>query len=268
MNAPRFTLGAANSTGNSANSKAMEPLVYTWDFSAGQFGWIGDFSDYPVGEEEFFELESGVRSLPESVGDESALFITGSNRSDELFMYFRNDISGLMPTTYDVVFDIELASSAPDGRFGIGGSPANSVYLKAGVTETEPVPLPTDWEGDFYRLNVDKGGQSQAGADSIVLGDIAKPPGDDDLDYSLITRDNADTPFQFTAERDDAWLYFGTDSGFEGTTALYYTRFQATFTPVDNATPVPQASASLGLVMLGILFGLQQAYRAIQRLNA
>jgi hypothetical protein len=47
-------------------------------------------------------------------------------------------------TNYTVTFDIELASNAPDGSIGIGGSPANSVFLKAGATLIEPLAIAND----------------------------------------------------------------------------------------------------------------------------
>ena len=208
--------------------------LLSWDFSKGDFNWQGDFADYPLGEDEFFQLDSGLRPLPNNLGDGTALFITGDNRSDDLFMYFRQEINGLEPNTnYEVQFDIELASNAPDGSVGIGGSPANSVFLKAGVTLIEPLPL-VDSSG-YLRLNVDKGNQANSGTDSVLLGDIAKPESDTfDFDYEIIERTNQE-PFVFSSDDSgNAWLYFGTDSGFEGTTALYYTNFVVDFTTVKD----------------------------------
>lgn len=239
---------------------ASSSVVFSWDFSQGTLGWQGGFADYPQGEEDFYELDFGLRSLPANLGGESALFITGNNHSDDLFMYFRNFVTGLTPeTTYQVTFNVELASDAPDGSVGIGGSPANSVYLKAGVTQVEPLAQ-TETGSNFLQLNVDKGNQSQEGKDAIVLGDIAKPD-DGTFDYALIRRDNTDDPFTFrTGESGSAWLYFGTDSGFEGTTALYYTNFQAQFTPVPQFTSIPEPS-SLGLILIAGLGLLFQGYR-------
>lgn len=203
--------------------------VFKWNFSQDTRRWKADFSDYPTRQEEIFELDSGVRALPEELGDKEALFITGNNRSDDLFMYFRRFVTGLAPnTTYAVDFGIKFASEAQDGSVGIGGSPGNSVFLKAGVTLVEPIPV-----RDF-KLSIDKGAQSQRGPDSIVLGDIAKPEGDTSSDFVFVERQNFFKPFTFTTDRDgNAWLYFGTDSGFEGATNLFYKSFRAEFTPTS-----------------------------------
>lgn len=234
--------------------------LLTWNFSEGNLGWQGDFADYPPGEEEFYQLDSGLRPLPENLGDDTALFITGANRSDDLFMYFRNQIYGLAPNTnYQITFDIELASNAPDGSFGIGGSPANSVYLKAGAALVEPLPL-LNYNENLLRLNLDKGNQANTGADSVLLGDIAKPDdGTFNFDYALIDR-SSQQPYSFrTDDSGSAWLYFGTDSGFEGTTTLYYTNFSAEFVAVDNndSTSVPEASNLLFIIGFGILLFLK-----------
>lgn len=227
------------------------PQTFSWDFSTDDaLGWQAGFADYPPGEEDFYQLNADVRSLPFNLGGDQALFITGDNRSDDLFMYFRQRVTGLDPNTrYQVIFDLELASDAPADSFGIGGSPATSVYLKAGATQVEPLPSLIDPNEGFLRLNVDKGNQSQVGKDAVLLGDIAKPAGDDTWDYALINRNNQANPFQFrTDDSGSAWLYFGTDSGFEGTTALYYTQFSATFAP---HMAVPEPMSLMFLVLAG-----------------
>ncbi len=237
----------------STTSSQTLSTLFSWDFSQSSVGWQGGFADYPAGEEDFYELDFGWQPLPAHLGDASALVITGNNHSDDLFMYFRNQVTGLDPNTmYNVFFDIELASDAPDGSFGIGGSPANSVYLKAGATLWEPLPEVSDLDSNFLELNVDKGYQSTGGRDGLVLGDIAKPPGDETFDYALITRNNDQQPFSFrTDDSGSAWIYFGTDSGFEGTTTLYYTNFRAEFVQTSDPTPIPEPTSFLPLILLG-----------------
>ena len=224
-----------------------------FDFSTGSHGFVAGFADYPVGEETFYELDSGLRPLPTNLGTGTSLFITGNNHSDDLFMYYRRQIAGLLPSTpYRVTFDIELASEAEFGSFGIGGSPAHSVYLKAGASGAEPDRLIQE---GFYRMSVDKGQQSQPGAAALVLGDVSKAeeaqPG-----FQLIARSSAANAFEAQTSPDGGlWLFFGTDSGFEGPTQLYYTDFRATLTPI----PEPQTFVNALTALLTL--GVARAYR-------
>ena len=81
-----------------------------------------------------------------------------------------------------------------------------------------------------YTLNVDKGKQLDRGENMIVLGNIAG--GANIQDYTLITRTNADSyvPFVTTSNNDgELWLIVGTDSGYTGTTTIYYTNVSVVF---------------------------------------
>ena len=113
---------------------------------------------------------------------------------------------------------VELASKYPEESVGIGGSPGASVYLKAGGSAIEPMPVE---EGDDIRMNIDKGNQSQGGQDMVVLGNIGIPG--NEFEYQLIQRDNRQNPVHIKTDSNGSmWLVVGTDSGFEGTTTLYY----------------------------------------------
>ncbi|WP_013325682.1 PEP-CTERM sorting domain-containing protein [Gloeothece verrucosa] len=236
-------------------------VVFSWNFAEGAAGWQGGFADYPSGEETFYELNFSLRPLPSPLVNNQALWITGNNHSDDLFMYFRNQVSGLTPsTTYQVTFNVELASDAPDGSIGIGGSPANSVYLKAGATTTEPIAMLAP-SSNFLLLNVDKGNQAQGGRDAVVLGDVAKPD-DGKFDYALIERSNVGGLFTFrTDNTGSAWLYFGTDSGYEGTTSVYYTNFTAQLAVVPE--PLTLAGVCTA-VSLGVWFKRLRSQKALK----
>jgi hypothetical protein len=76
---------------------------------------------------------------------------------------------------------------------------------------------------------LDKGQQSQSGADAIVLGDVSN--GREDSEYALVKRTNSDKPFTVKANaQGEIWLFVGTDSGYEGLTVLYYDRIKVTIT--------------------------------------
>jgi hypothetical protein len=214
-----------------------------FDFSQGNHAFIAGFVDYPVREETFYELESALRPLPSNLGQATSLFISGNNHSDDLFMYYKRRLSGLVPgTPYRLGFDIQFATEAEFGSFGIGGSPAHSVYLKAGASAIEPAGIVQN--GD-YRLNAEKGQQASPGAAALVLGDVSKPDGAP-AGFQLVTRSSGAAFLDTTSSpAGDLWLFFGTDSGFEGTTSLYYTNVNVTLDPIPEPT-----TAALAVVMV------------------
>ena len=214
------------------NNLPENPITLEFDFDEGPENWMSDFADYPEGEEDFYELESGHATLPSPLDTtKGSLMITGNNHSDDLFMFIYYPVQGLVPNaTYDVDFELDIASDAADDSFGVGGSPASSVYLKAGVLIHKPEKEVED--DNHYRVNFDKGNQSQDGEDMMNLGDVAN--GTDEFVYAMIHRSN-DTPFRFQTDADgDAWIVIGTDSGFEATTTLFYDKIKVMFTMVEE----------------------------------
>jgi hypothetical protein len=203
------------------------PVIFSWDFASGTEGWAGDFADYPVGREESFDLLFDHTTLPEPLNENSgALLLTGTNLSDDLFMFMKQRVTGLEPNTrYNTLFTIEFASDVPDDTPGIGGSPGESVFIKAGATQTEPGKV-TD-ENDYYRMNIDKGGQSQGGEDMVVIGDFSNDT--NEAVYTLKTVENEEL-FEVTSDQNgELWVIVGTDSGFEGNTAIYYNNIRVEF---------------------------------------
>jgi hypothetical protein len=123
-----------------------------------------------------------------------------------------------------------LASQYPTGGGGIGGSPGDSVFLKAGASAIEPARI-IDSAG-WYRMNIDKGNQASGVTDAVILGTIAKPD-DGTSNYALIQRDDAASPMYVWSDASgQLWLIVGTDSGFEGTTSIFYTRISVELVPV------------------------------------
>lgn len=195
-------------------------------------GWTVDFADYPPGDTSIFAFESAFTTLPEPLDTNlSALRISGANRSDDLFMYTKRQLTGL-PANTSFLLRVEaiLASDAPSNAVGIGGPPGESVYLKTGVTQEEPT-TGLDDQG-WLRLNIDKGNQSMLGEDALSLGNAAN--GTDEFSYVLLTRSTPDALTFTTDDQGRAWFYIGSDSGFEGTTTLYYHRVKLDMTPLKG----------------------------------
>jgi hypothetical protein len=216
------------------SAKYEQTYRFNYTFDKDQEGWVTGFADLPADyDPDLFELDSGWSELPSGL-EGSAIYLSGHNRSDDLFMYLQQHITGLKPeTTYQVDFSIHLASNTPEGMMGIGGSPGESVYIKAGAVNREP-ELVTD-DIDWLRLNLDKGNQATAGEDMVNLGTAANPNIDlgtfTGEEYTLMNLNNQMISFTVTSDRDGSiWVLVGSDSGFEGPTTVFYHSIDITLT--------------------------------------
>lgn len=223
---------------DSENSRPVYDLVFDFNGTSGAQSWTGGFTDYSVVQDSaMFEFSLAQTKLPAPLDTtKKGLRIEGMNRSDDLFMFIKTKLTGLTPnTTYDVLFSVDFASMYGDSLVGIGGSPAKSVYLKAGATGTEPVKVRN---GDMYLLNVDKGDQSTGGKDAVLLGDVSIG-NTGQMKYKTINRNNGGSaPLKAkTNGKGELWLFVGTDSGFEGLTTLYYQRVQVSLAPAVQSAP-------------------------------
>jgi hypothetical protein len=247
-----------------------ETLQFTYDFSEDAAGWEHLFVDYPVGEEEDYEIEAGRMLLPDSLGHEYGYYLSGENHSDDLSMLIKRSFGpddGLNPnTTYRVKFFIEIASNAPSGCVGVGGAPGESVYFKAGASVSEPEAVVEGAGGtEYYRLSVDKGNQSSGGSQSVVLGHIGTSNTDcHNWEFLFKTFESAEGDSSATSDQDmshdgtdgngdmnlpsqnpstimevttdDAgqlWIFMGTDSGFEATSSIYINEIQITLESIE-----------------------------------
>ena len=235
-----------------------QPVEQIFRFADGADGWVGDFADLPAdATAEFYELAFEHRKIPpETQRGGMTLFLAGHNHSDDLFMFVKRQFTGLVPgQAYDVHVQTELASDAPSGCFGVGGAPGESVYLKVGASEREPLLVVDDL--GWLRLSVDKGQQAADGAEAIVVGTIANglPCDGSAGGYQIIRRDTETAavldefgnpvpgedgepqikaPIAVVADASGAaWVFLGTDSGFEGRTALYYDYVRVRFEPKE-----------------------------------
>lgn len=210
------------------NSENIMVFSYSYDFSTSAQGWDGDFSDYPGDDSILFELQFKHDVLPESVSKtRKALKLSGNNRNGDLFMFVKKQITGLRAnTTYDVLFNIRLASNAPTDVLVPGGSPGESVFIKAGTSTIEPKKVLVN---ESYKLNINKGSNSTGGADMQVVGTIGIAAGT--TQYTEVYRNNnSANAFRITTNNNgEAWVIIGTDSGYKGTTTLYYTSVDVLF---------------------------------------
>lgn len=220
----------------SCNLPEQEITVFSisYFFKDSDQGWSGDFADYPEGDSVNFELFFKHDTLPENLNANATingLHISGNNGSDDLFMFVKKKIIGLRPnTSYVLLFNVKFASNAPTGAVGIGGAPGESVFVKAGATLVEPKK---GLQAGMYHMNIDKGNQGEEGADMINIGHVGVAA--TTTAYTIVTRNNnSSNGFLITTDNSgEIWLVVGTDSGFEGSTTLYYTQVDVLFNQVD-----------------------------------
>ena len=207
-----------------------------FDFEASTKDWTASFTDVSTAQENDVGFVFDQRQLPTGAGyPGSGLYLSGNNVSDDLFMFVSHPVSVAQPTApYALTFELELASNAPSGCAGIGGAPGESVFLKAGAASIPPdrETTPTG----TWRLNVDKGEQSNGGANAQVVGNIANGSTDCATPvYRRIFRHNLGQPLRVTSnDQGLLWVFIGTDSGFEGNTSLYLDTIRVLLDPLPQ----------------------------------
>lgn len=207
------------------------PIDRTFDFGSPASSWINGFADHPVYKEQDWKLAAYYRNLPPPLDtDRRGLYFTGQNHSDDLMMYATREVDGLAPgVTYDLDFEVELATNAAESCPGAGGSPGESQWLKVGATDFEPG---LHVNGGYYRLTADLGQQMNDGAHGVILGTIGVPTACLDGEFLL-------KQLQTTTKRPSvaanasgrAWIIVAVDSGFEGLMEVYFTQVKVTLTP-------------------------------------
>ena len=212
-----------------------QTLEFDYNFRNGALGWTGDFASYPpwTNTSGFYQLESGIRFGPRKLTrvPTRTFYIQGANHSASLIMFLKRRLTAadgiVAGRTYRAEFIVTAASNAATGCVGIGAPPGEGVYLRAGTTNVEPVPV-LQHNGDL-ELNVDfetttaEAGNIANGLDCesayphFPFVSIQRP-----AEYATVT----------ASQNGELWLLVGTRSGYEGFTPLYYQRIKVRLIPV------------------------------------
>lgn len=228
-------------------------VALSFDFRQGVLGWQAGFADYSTQTNlDSFDFQTGIRSLPGEVRPSgTAFYIQGNNRSDDLFMFLKRKLGptdGIVAgQKYQLYFTIIFASNAQSGCPGAGGSPGDSVALKAGASAIEPVPVLD--ATSTWRMNVNKGGPMgpgelvATGISSIANGlpcDLRSQP------FVSLTRHHLHRNLATASSAGELWLLLGTDSGFEGLTGLYYQSVDVLLVPMSEWPAAPDVLQRAG----------------------
>lgn len=222
--------------GRGKDTITTKAITKKYDFRRGTLGWTAGYSDYSPGMEESINFTAGARQLPPEIRRAGTGFLlSGKNVADDLFMYLTRRLGredGLMPNqTYQVRFTIRFASNAPSGAAGIGGAPGESVWLKAGASAAQPT---TSTQDGRVVSNIDHGEQATGGTAVSVVDDIANGNEDIDTPYVSLVRQHTHTALVKTDANGQLYLIVGTESGFEGPTAVYIQEINTQLIPVNR----------------------------------
>lgn len=207
------------------------PLTLSIDFNTPGTDWLLGASDYTP-DTAPGDVRLDVTALPAPFSGH-ALTASGMNRSDDLFVFVKKRYAGLVPgAVYEARVALTILAALPKGCFGVGGAPAESVYVKAGVSRVEPVSELRDGQ---YLMNIDKGNQAVGGAVGQVLGDLGNSGTDC---HAVPPEAKAMTAPAAIAVQADAggavWVFFGIDSGFESGSALTLMSAKIVLTPAPR----------------------------------
>lgn len=218
--------------GESPSSSERSPsLLFSINFDTNVTDWRYGYSDYSP-DHDPGDVVVQPRSAPQPFTG-FGLYSFGTNLSDDLFIYAKKQFSGFKPnTSYALKFDVTFLTNAPTGCAGVGGGGGDAVVLKAGASAVEPI---TVWRGDSYRMNVDIGRQMVAGKDAVILGTIAGTNSEcAKLFYESKTLASTASITATSDSNGSLWILFGTDSGFEYASHIYYRSAVVTAQPVSN----------------------------------
>jgi|WetSurMetagenome_2_1015567.scaffolds.fasta_scaffold209457_1 hypothetical protein len=202
-------------------TKKDNVLEFNYTFTAGTENWQSLFSDYPVGEENFYELEFTNAFLPPPLDQNiKSLKISGNNHSDDLVSVIFHRFENLqINKAYSITFNIDFASNTPIGAVGVGGDP----NLFIGVGGLNYLPKNNIDNLNTYRPNfISKIQSGQSNEVFQIIGNIGVST-TIPTPYTIINRNNIGNPITIKSNSEgQIWLMIAIDSGFEATTTLYY----------------------------------------------
>ena len=217
------------------SSISLAQQSITFDFSKDHQGFSAGFADYPINDQSNYELQATHKRLPSELQTPGkAIYLHGKNLSDDLYMYLKNEIKVEANTTYKPEFHITFASNVPQGCYGVGGSPGESVYLKVGASAFEPRGV-VDAADNYLRMNIDKGNQSTDGQHATAISHIHNwNPCEDPQNepYRWVDASGEHLNPVTSSEDGRLWINVGTDSAFESATGLYFREIKVVLTPI------------------------------------
>jgi hypothetical protein len=212
-------------------SATAPALTFTDDFQGESGAWVAGFSDVDAALAEHVQFEGTVVGHPLHMVKLS-LYLYGNNISDDLFMFWKRRVEGLVPgASYDVRMELDYATQYQDGcDAGVG--PA--VLIKMGASTQEPRVV--EIADGSLRMTIDKGEQFEEGSAIRILGDHRNgvPGCATDAPFAERSRSSGARSVRVTADNQGAvWVIVGTESAFEVANAIHFSRVRYVFRRVE-----------------------------------
>lgn len=198
-------------------------------FDTDNEGWLAGFSGFPVEMEDSMKLEYLHEPVyvSESIGSVTAIKQKGYAANSNLFMFVKQQISGLRPNSrYLVTFELELIAQLLEDYQGNLGNKEQGSFLKVGAFKKEPS---TTSAQDVLNANIsvvatdfDKGDISQDGEDMVLIGKVEYSiPGQMPI---IIHGNNLDKLiYAVSDDEGKVWVAVGVDTNIPVYLAVSYT---------------------------------------------
>lgn len=225
---------------DSGDSLSPGWLIERSFFDEGDEGWIAEFADYQDGLEDSMKLESKHSPLyiSESIGNVSALKQSGHATNSDLFMFVKQQITGLQPNSrYTVNIEVELNSQLKEEYTGSLDNYDYGSFLKVGAFKTEPKTIFEQDEDNpdvtLVKTDFDKGEDEQGGQNMTMIGrleytDVGEKP-------IMLNGSHADLPIYVATDAEGKlWIAVGIDTNVPVYQEVSYTYINATFQFEDS----------------------------------
>jgi hypothetical protein len=225
------SLGCLDTTGS--NSISL-PFDFTNPSQPIGEGWTAHIADVPADRVDDAQVVSGLKSLPSPFGAYTGIEQGATSVDGGVFVFHKKWIASPWAPgrVFTVSLDMTFMSNIAAGCTGGGGT---SVYLKAGVSGTEPV-VTTDPQG-ILRLNLDKGTGSAAGR-FVKFGDITNGASGCPAEASWTYRETqtlGQTETLTVDQNGGFWIFIGTQSTFAGSHDIYLLGIRLRITPAEES---------------------------------
>ncbi len=198
-------------------------------FDTDNEGWLAEFSGFPVEMEDSMKLEYLHEAVyvSESIGSVTAIKQKGYAANSNLFMFVKQQVSGLKPNArYLVTFELEQIVQLLEDYNGDLANKNLGSFLKVGAFKTEPstesAPDALNADISVVAPDFDKGDISQDGEDMVLIGKVEYSiPGEMPV---IINGNNLDKPiYAVSDDEGKLWVAVGVDTNIPVYLSVSYT---------------------------------------------